>query len=370
MPVKTRPSAQGVEILTPEGELTLEARAISNFLVDADFSALLDHDDVLEHVEIDDLEDVPGVAEDAEGARPGLCFIPGGIATRLVDEADVTAMLAHYLDHLPSTSLQERATLAIFQSMLGIDKITEGCFTEAIKSEAKRATLSRLLMAMLGEATVMVGLPPEALGEARLNQRLTATQKARVARVKRKSKTAAQRKALKMRRRERVKHIGTSRRQEKKRVKRFKRRHGIAADAYAELAQSGTMENDLVERRPIIGWGLLDEDGVEYLVKLRDTLDLPESLLDVEELSYGDSIKKHRLEAKKDDEEEEEDPEDDEDDEPEESHKPRRGAALLHESALLHGGAAKKPLALAAMSDGATLAARICTLGESRSKGA
>lgn len=174
MPVKLISESQvdetDVDLLTQDGELTLEAQAINGFLTHADFSAVFDNPAAAPHIVefdasgkhvsgdkalatrvlegVDELDDVL----DGDGAQ----FILGEEAAKLVDPQDLVAMFEHYVDTLPDTTLEDKARLSAIGNLFGItEKFARGSFRKmAGKGKAGHANVARMMLAMLNKGTI------------------------------------------------------------------------------------------------------------------------------------------------------------------------------------------------------------------------
>lgn len=158
-----------VDLLTQDGELTLEAQAISGFLTHADFSDVFDNPSAAPHVvEFDasgklvkgdkavadrvlegvDLEDVLN----GDGGE----FMLGEAAIALVDQDDLVAMFEHYVDTLPDGTLEEKAMLAAVGNLFGItEKFARGSFRKmAGKGKVGHAKVARMMLAMLNKGAI------------------------------------------------------------------------------------------------------------------------------------------------------------------------------------------------------------------------
>lgn len=162
--------ASDVDLLTQDGELTLEAQAINGFLTHADFSAVFSNPAAAPHVVefdasgklvkgdkalaqrvlegIDNLDDLL----DGDPAQ----FMLGEHAAALVDQNDLVAMFEHYVDTLPDGTLEEKAMLAAVGNLFGItEKFARGSFRKmASKGKPGHAKVARMMLAMLNKGAI------------------------------------------------------------------------------------------------------------------------------------------------------------------------------------------------------------------------
>jgi hypothetical protein len=162
--------ASDVDLLTQDGELTLEAQAINGFLTHADFSDVFANPASAPHVVefdasgklvkgdkalaqrvvegIDSLDDLL----DGNAAE----FLLGEHVAALVDQNDLVAMFEHYVDTLPDGTLEEKAMLAAVGNLFGItEKFARGSFRKmASKGKPGHAKVARMMLAMLNKGAI------------------------------------------------------------------------------------------------------------------------------------------------------------------------------------------------------------------------
>ena len=172
MPVKLIHESENATddtLLTQEGDLTLEAQVINDFLTDADFSQVFEHPEAKAHIlsvsengdvtvpEGSDLSALRSMVEaDADLDVPGE-FMLGSVAAELIDENDLVQMLAHYVDVMPEpTTLEEKARMAALANLFGLDeKFARGSFRKmAGKGKVGHAKVARMMLAMLNKGTI------------------------------------------------------------------------------------------------------------------------------------------------------------------------------------------------------------------------
>lgn len=158
-----------VDLLTQDGELTLEAQAISGFLTHADFSDVFDNPAAAPHVVEFDASGklVKGDKDVASRVLEGVDlddvlnggggeFMLGEAAVALVDQDDLVAMFEHYVDTLPDNTLEEKAMLAAVGNLFGItEKFARGSFRKmAGKGKVGHAKVARMMLAMLNKGAI------------------------------------------------------------------------------------------------------------------------------------------------------------------------------------------------------------------------
>lgn len=158
-----------VDLLTQDGELTLEAQAISGFLTHADFSDVFDNPAAAPHVVEFDASGklvsgdkaiagrvLEGVElDDVLNGDPAQ-FMLGEHVVALVDQDDLVAMFEHYVDSLPDGTLEEKAMLAAVGNLFGItEKFARGSFRKmAGKGKVGHAKVARMMLAMLKKGAI------------------------------------------------------------------------------------------------------------------------------------------------------------------------------------------------------------------------
>lgn len=167
MPVKliheAAVEADDNDLLTTNGELTLEAETVSDFLTHADFSAVFAHPAVAENIStIEDGKIAFGKNVDQEAHRAAMSMdesddgdegawqvISLEDALRVIDENDLEQMFLHYVDSLPEDTLEDRARRAAIANAYGLDEFKKGAFKK-IRARGKpgMALVQRMLGAM------------------------------------------------------------------------------------------------------------------------------------------------------------------------------------------------------------------------------
>lgn len=224
MPIELKPKTstneaapeetQGLMLFNEDGELTLAGETVADFLSSADFSAVVesehaapflsnpavtDEDPYATDEDEEDLdgEDVEG-DEDEESAadestdedEEAEIALPGAVAARLVDESDLVDMFGYYLDQLAERkepTLQEQATLAVFENLRG----AEGGIDEDSREE-----VAALLLNVLSEGLVYGDI--DALDERIMSK----AQRRKATKIRSRPKSGKRRADLKKRKRE------------------------------------------------------------------------------------------------------------------------------------------------------------------------
>lgn len=172
MPVKLiheSNDAQDVDLLTTEGELTLEAQIVSDFLAHADFSAVFDHPNAEQHIVTRAADGTLTVGEqaDADLAKAALSelaedaddgdevqVMDAEVALGMVDEDDLSVMLAHYVETLPEGTLEDKARLAAAANLFGLDEFARGSFRKIRRRPGGGALVARMLGAMMQKGLI------------------------------------------------------------------------------------------------------------------------------------------------------------------------------------------------------------------------
>lgn len=121
-------------LVDKNGNPTLEACVIEDFLDEVDFDDLFDHEDVREFVETAKLKvvEVDGeLFEDDEGEEVEVEILTGDVIAEAVDEDDLLNMFEHYVKHLPTDTLEDKARKAVWGKYLGekaLDEFQKGAF--------------------------------------------------------------------------------------------------------------------------------------------------------------------------------------------------------------------------------------------------
>lgn len=259
------PENQGLILVAEDGTLTLPGETIASFLDTCDFSAVAEADgaaDYLVLAEEDEEDAEEDTDEDAdasdddddvseEDAGPCEVLLPGIVASRLVDEGDLTDMFGFYLNHIAEgieesdeSMLQERAALACFADYLDEDGI----------AESSREDVAEMLHQVLSDSMIVAELDEKFLSKgARL----------KVSRIRRKPKTGAKKRSLKKRRREEGR--GAKKSKIARQKKMFMRKR---ASRIKQLARESTDENVLMFG---FGEGI---NGANFRVAVSDAPDL------------------------------------------------------------------------------------------------
>lgn len=226
MPIELKPKTstneaapeetQGLMLFNEDGDLTLAGETVADFLASADFSAVVesehaapfltnpavtdedpyatdeseDDDDEDDDVEGDEDEESNADESTDESDEEAEIALPGAVAARLVDESDLVDMFGYYLDQLAERedpTLQEQATLAVFESLRG----TEGGIDEDSREE-----VSALLLNVLSEGLVYGDI--DALDE----RIMTKAQRRKATKIRSRPKSGKRRADLKKRKRE------------------------------------------------------------------------------------------------------------------------------------------------------------------------
>ncbi len=160
---------QDVDMLTAEGELTLEAQIVADFLAHADFSAVFDHPNAAPHIATRAADGNVTVGEqaDAELARSVLSelaedadaddevqVMDAEVALGMVDEDDLTSMLAHFVETLPESTLEDKARLAAAANLFGLDEFARGSFRKIRRRPGGGALVARMLGAMMQKGLI------------------------------------------------------------------------------------------------------------------------------------------------------------------------------------------------------------------------
>jgi len=215
MPVKliteSPVDTQDVDLLTPDGELTLEAQAITDFLTHADFADVFENPGAAPHIVEFDASGklingdkataalvVEGVGQledvlDGEGAQ----FMLGEHAVALVDPDDLVAMFEHYVDTMPDETLEEKARLSAIASLFGItEKFARGQFRKiAAKGKAGHANVARMMLAMLNKGAIKRAKDPQGGYRGGGYEKGPAYKKAKMVKAAAKAKIARYKKA-------------------------------------------------------------------------------------------------------------------------------------------------------------------------------
>lgn len=172
MPVKLiheSTDAQDVELLTTEGELTLEAQIVADFLAHADFSAVFDHPAAAPHISTRGEDGTIAVGEQAdadlakaalgelaEDAEDGdeVQVMDAETALGMIDEDDLCVMLAHYVETLPESTLEDKARLAAAANLFGLDEFARGSFRKIRRRPGGTALVARMLGAMVNKGVI------------------------------------------------------------------------------------------------------------------------------------------------------------------------------------------------------------------------
>lgn len=160
-----------VELLTKDGELKLEAQVIADFLTHADFGAVFENAAALPHIVEFDANGklvtgdkaiaeriVNGAGTDFDDVldEEGTQFLPGDVASNLIDPNDLVSMFEHYVDTLSDESLEDKARLAAVGNLFGItEKFARGAFKKmARKGKVGHANVARMMLAMLNKGAI------------------------------------------------------------------------------------------------------------------------------------------------------------------------------------------------------------------------
>jgi len=158
---------------TEDGEPTLEAEVISDFLESVDYSDLYAVEgvkDVIEyregHVIADEDGDYEEVEEAAEGTK--LAFfecLSGEVVADIIDMDDMVAMFEyHVANDMPQDTLEDKARFAVACSLLGLEEDEDGDVSEKFKrgtfkkmsnaGGVSREMVNRMLGAMLNKQAI------------------------------------------------------------------------------------------------------------------------------------------------------------------------------------------------------------------------
>lgn len=172
MPVKLiheSTDVSDVNLLTTEGELTLEAQIVADFLAHADFSAVFDHPAAAPHISTRGEDGTITVGEQAdadlanaalgdlaEDAEDGdeVQVMDAETALGMVDEDDLCVMLAHYVETLPESTLEDKARLAAAANLFGLDEFARGSFRKIRRRPGGGALVARMLGAMMSKGVI------------------------------------------------------------------------------------------------------------------------------------------------------------------------------------------------------------------------
>lgn len=136
MPIEIHKNVAETEISATEldsrlfenGSPTLAGQVIGLFLESVEFDALLDDEDVAEHIDVaeatlkgaDDADEVEIVEAGAEGGELSVIeSLDGDIAADFVDMDDMTSMFEHFAVNLPEGTVEERVLKATALELLG-----------------------------------------------------------------------------------------------------------------------------------------------------------------------------------------------------------------------------------------------------------
>lgn len=150
-------------LFNEDGELTLAGEVVADFLEHADFSNAFDHTEAANYLFVVEDEDDAEVEEE---------MLPGVVARQLIDEDDLAEMFLHYLDILGERAsaedapLEDRARLAVFESLLLDERFRRGAFRKARSAEGgatgMNSTVNRMLGAMLQKGVLKRAKKPGA----------------------------------------------------------------------------------------------------------------------------------------------------------------------------------------------------------------
>lgn len=157
------------ELLTADGELTLEAQAVSDFLTHADFTAVFERESLAKHIstlvggkvvfgESVTNKDVveSALTELSEGIEESDIVQVISIADALdaIDEGDLDSMFLHYADTLPDATLEDRSRRAAVANVFGLEEFARGAFRKVRKKPGGVALVKRMLGAMKNKGLI------------------------------------------------------------------------------------------------------------------------------------------------------------------------------------------------------------------------
>lgn len=171
MPIKLiteSADVQDVDLLTTDGELTLEAEVVSDFLTHADFEKVFEADAARDLIVAFDesgklqrgRSDLAEQVKLSEGFDENLQdgydeFMLGEHAAALVDVDDLIEMFAHYADQLPDVTLEDKTRLAAVGAMLGLtEKYARGAFKKMARTKVGHAKVARMMLGMLNKGSI------------------------------------------------------------------------------------------------------------------------------------------------------------------------------------------------------------------------
>ena len=159
-------AAETFDLLTQTGELTLEAETVSDFLTQADFSAVFDHPAVKECIstieagkiafgaKADQAAHRAALSELAESEEETIQVISVEDALKVIDENDLEQMFLHYVETLPENTLEDRARRAAIANFYGLDEYAKGSFRKIHKKSGGPALVNRMLGAMMQKGQI------------------------------------------------------------------------------------------------------------------------------------------------------------------------------------------------------------------------
>ena len=155
-------------MLTQDGELTLEAEAISDFLTHADFDKVFEAEAARNLIVAfdesgkllsgpkalaDQLRMVEGFDENLQDGYDE--FMLGEHAASLVDLDDLVEMFAGYADQLPDVTLEDKTRLAAIGALFGLtEKYARGSFKKMARTKVGHAKVARMMLGMLNKGSI------------------------------------------------------------------------------------------------------------------------------------------------------------------------------------------------------------------------
>lgn len=142
---------EGVQ-LVHEGELTLEADAVADFLLHSDFDAFFEHEYAKQHIQL--------VKETNAETDEEVEFqvLPGEVVAEMLDDTDLTAMFLTFVDEtIADEGLESVTRRAAIGALLGEKgPFKRGGFKKLIKKYGKKGHMAvkRMMVAMLKKGVI------------------------------------------------------------------------------------------------------------------------------------------------------------------------------------------------------------------------